>query len=140
MNTQIASRKFSEFPKDYAGLIRLFPLRPVHDQIDAANATEIIDTMAGHRLTSDQEDYLDVLSTLVAEFEERADPVELPPNKPIANLRRLMDDHGLNASDLGRILGNRALGSKVLRGERGLSLTHIKKLMKHFAVDASAFL
>jgi HTH-type transcriptional regulator/antitoxin HigA len=139
MKTQTASRKFSAFPRDYAGLIRHFPLRPIHDRIDAANATEIIDAMAGHRLTGDQEDYLDVLSTLVAEFEDGDDPVDLSASKPLANLR-LMDDHALNASDLGRILGNRAVGSKILRGERGLSLMHIRKLMKYFAVDASAFL
>jgi antitoxin component HigA of HigAB toxin-antitoxin module len=51
-----------------------------------------------------------------------------------------MLDHEMTASDLGRVLGNRALGSKILRGDRRLNLAHIKKLMRHFAVDATAFL
>ncbi len=85
------------------------------------------------------EDYLDALSTLLEEYEKEHDPVLLSPNKPVANLRRLMADHGVTASDLGRVLGDRTPGSKILRGERRLSLGNIKRLMAHFAVDATVF-
>jgi HTH-type transcriptional regulator/antitoxin HigA len=131
---------FPGIPKNYAGLVAMLPLRPMHDRVDVDNATEIIDAMAGHDLTADQEDYLDVLSTLVDEFESEHDPVVLSPRKGLVNLRQLMEERDMTASDLGRLLGNRALGSKLLRGERSLSLTHIRKLMKHFAVDSTAFL
>jgi HTH-type transcriptional regulator / antitoxin HigA len=133
--------RFADWPRDYAGLVRAYPLRPVRDPVDADNATEIVDALAGHDLTRDQADYLDVLSTLLEAFENAHDPVRpMRSKKPLANLRHLLDDHEMSASDLGRVLGNRALGSKILRGERRLGLTHIKKLMKYFAVDASAFL
>ncbi len=118
--------QFRNLPRDYTGLILLFPLRPLHDQTEADNATEIIDAMAGHDLTADQEDYFDVLSTLIEEYENEHDPVVLSARKPVANLRRLMADHGMTASDLGRVLGNRTLGSKILRGERRLSIGNIK--------------
>jgi HTH-type transcriptional regulator / antitoxin HigA len=140
MRIQSRTKKFTEIPADYAGLIGMFPLRPLRDRVDDDNATEIADAMAGHDLTPDQEDYLDVLSTLLEEFEAEHDPIRLSSNKPIANLRRLMEDQGMTASDLGRLLGNRALGSKILRGRRRLNLTHIKKLMRRFAVDATAFI
>ena len=129
----------ANLPRDYARLTRMYPLRPVRDRQEADRATEIIDALAGHELTPDQEDYLDVLSTLLAHYETENDPVRLSPNRPLANLKRLMEDHQMTASDLGRLLGNRALGSKILRGERRLSLSHIRKLMKHFALDAGAF-
>jgi antitoxin component HigA of HigAB toxin-antitoxin module len=131
---------FSELPRTYAGLIGLFPLRPIRDDVDAANVTEIVDSMAGHRLNSDQEDYLDVLSTLLADYEDKRFPVKLRQTGPLGILKGLLSDHDMSASDLGRLLGNRALGSKILRGERELSLANIRALMHHFAVDASLFI
>ena len=34
-------------PKDYAGLVRMPPPRPIHDEVDMASAAEILDAMAG---------------------------------------------------------------------------------------------
>ena len=140
MTTQTRTKRFAGIPTNYPALMAMLPLRPIHDDVDAENATEIIDAMAGHDLTGDQEDYLDVLSTLLDEYETERHPVRLAANKPLTNLRRLLEDHGMNASDLGRLLGHRALGSKILRRTRRLNLTHIRKLMKHFALDATAFI
>jgi antitoxin component HigA of HigAB toxin-antitoxin module len=131
---------FSDIPTKYGELIGLFPLRPLKDDIDADNVTEIVDAMAGHDLNEDQEDYLDVLSTLLAEFEDKKYPMKLSRRGPLANLKHLLDEHEMSASDLGRLLGNRALGSKILRGERELSLANIRVLMKHFAVNSSLFI
>jgi antitoxin component HigA of HigAB toxin-antitoxin module len=43
-----------------------------------------------------------------------------------------MDGHGMSASDLGRLLGNRSLGSAVLRGIRQLGRANIRTICKHF--------
>ena len=45
-----------------------------------------------------------------------------------------------NASDLGRLLGERSLGPKILSGQRELSKAHIRKLADHFGVSAGLFL
>jgi HTH-type transcriptional regulator/antitoxin HigA len=138
-NVRAQAFSFPELPATYQGLIGLFPLRPIKDDVDAANVTEIIDSMAGHQLNPDQEDYLDVLSTLLADFEDKKYPAKPRRTSPLVSLKRLLNEHDMSASDLGRLLGNRALGSKILRGERELSLANIRKLMRHFAVDASLF-
>ncbi len=44
------------------------------------------------------------------------------------------------ASDLGRLLGNRSLGSLLLTGRRELSKAHVRLLAEHFKVDAGYFL
>jgi hypothetical protein len=41
---------------------------------------------------------------------------------------------------LGALLGNRSLGSKILRGERELSKTHLRILADRFKVEAGLFL
>ncbi|MBM3881632.1 MAG: transcriptional regulator [Verrucomicrobia bacterium] len=52
-----------------------------------------------------------------------------------------MDAQGLNAADLARLLGvHRTLGSIILRGERKLTLNHVRTLTRHFGVAAEVFL
>jgi HTH-type transcriptional regulator / antitoxin HigA len=130
---------FAALPRDYQGLISMFPLRPIHDQVDLDNATEIGDAMAGHDLSPDQEDYFDVLTTLMNEYERSHVAQPQREHDPMGNLKFLMEQHGLTASDLGRILGQRELGSKILRGDRELSKTHIRTLADYFHVNAGMF-
>jgi HTH-type transcriptional regulator/antitoxin HigA len=131
---------FPVMPTDYHGLIRMFPLRPLHDKVDLANATEIADAMAGHELNQDQEDYFSVLATLINEYEKANLPQPRRKHDPVGNLAFLMEQHGLSASDLGRILGQRELGSKLLRKERQLSKAIITRLADHFHVSPAIFL
>ena len=59
---------------------------------------------------------------------------------PLDALKTLLSEHGMSASDLGRLLGNRTLGTAILSGRRALSKTHIKKLAEHFKVEPGLFL
>ena len=45
--------------------------RPIHDKVAYANAVEIIDALAGHKLSKDQEDYLEAMALFVREYEKR---------------------------------------------------------------------
>jgi HTH-type transcriptional regulator/antitoxin HigA len=127
-------------PETYDELIRIFPLRPVHDEVDLENAREIMDGLAVlDALTDDQSDYLHVLANLVEEYEELRSTT-VPRLGPIEALKYLMDEHGMSASDLGRVLGQRQLGSAILRGARKLSKAHVQALAKRFSVRADLFL
>jgi HTH-type transcriptional regulator/antitoxin HigA len=139
MKTATRSMDFRRMPKDYAGLVRLLPPRPIHDKVDLANATEMIDALAGHDLTPDQEDYLDVLSDLAAKYEDDRSPLRRTRSTPLERLRFVVQEAGMTASDLGRLLGNRGLGSLILRGRRQLSKTHIRVLAEHFRLDPGYF-
>ncbi len=137
---KMASITFAGMPKDYRGLVAMFPLRPVHDAVDLDNATEIADAMAGHDLSRDQEDYFDVLATLIDQYEKANVPQPKRKHDPLGNLKFLMEQHALNASELGRIIGQRELGLKGLRGERELSKAHIRKLADYFRVSPAMFI
>lgn len=52
----------------------------------------------------------------------------------------IMKENKMNGSDLGRLLGHRALGSAILRGHRRLTVAPIQTLAKRFKVDGSLFL
>ena len=56
-------------------------------------------------------------------------------------LQHLLEEHGLAAADLSRILGgSRNLGAMILRGDRNLTLAHIRKLAAHFHVGSELFI
>jgi antitoxin component HigA of HigAB toxin-antitoxin module len=65
---------------------------------------------------------------------------ELASTTGLDVLKHLLEANDLNASDLGRILGQRELGSKILRGGRQISRSHAKALGKRFALPAETFL
>ncbi len=138
----VAAHTFKNIPTNYSELVALFPLRPIHDSVDLDNATEILDAMALHHdhFSADQADYFDVLASLVAAYEAEHDPLILPKTSPLQTLKSLVELHQMSASDLGRILGNRELGSKILRGTRKLTLNHIKKLARRFRVEPGLFI
>ncbi len=140
MKTRRRGMTMAELPRDYAGLVALFLPRPLHDAVDLRNATEFVDLMAGHDLSRDQEDYLDLLSDLVDKYESLHTPLARKRLTPVDALRFLIEENGLSASDLGRLLGDRALGPKVLSGERELSKEHIRKLSARFCVNPRLFL
>ena len=130
-----------QMPKTYLGLVKLMPPRTIHDDVDLENVTEIINRLAVlDHPTKDQADYLETLSTLTAAYETAHHPIDVSRLGPLETLKFLLKEHGLNASDLGRILGQRQLGAAILRGDRQLSKSHILKLATHFGVPPGLFL
>jgi len=140
MNRTATKRGLGHLPKTYRELVALLPPRPIHDDVDLANAVEMIDRLAGFKLNRDQEDYLEALSTFVAAYESERFPMDDSHISPRDALKFLLNEHGMSASDLGRLLGNRTLGPAILSGHRDLSKAHIKKIAKHFKVDAGVLL
>jgi len=56
-------------------------------------------------------------------------------------LKHLLGEQGLAAADLSRLLGgSRNLGAMILRGERKLTLNHVRTLSRRFRVSADLFL
>jgi HTH-type transcriptional regulator / antitoxin HigA len=130
---------FAGVPKDYAGLCRMLTPRPIHDKVDFGNVTEITDAMAGHKLTADQEDYFDLLCRLIEDYEKER--VNASKATALDALQHLLDANDMSAADLARLLDvHRTLGGMILRGERQLTLAHVRTLAKRFNVSADLFL
>lgn len=132
--------QFARLPTDYIGLCRVFLPRPIKDKLDLENVTEIADAMAGHNLSPDQEDYFDLLCRLIEDY-EKAQGLTAPRISGLEALRHLLEQHGMKSADLARLLGvHRTLGGMLLRGERKLTLNHVRTLARHFGVSADLFL
>ena len=141
MKTTPAKTEFDRLPKDYAGLCRLLTPRPLHDQVELENVTEITDAMAGHKLTPDQEDYFDLLCRLIEDYDKEHAQLDTPKVTALDALQHLLDVNDMSAADLARLLDvHRTLGGMILRGERQLTLAHVRTLAKRFNVSADLFL
>ena|SRR5688572_24069225 len=131
--------RFDQLPRDYSALCRKFLPRPIRDRVDLENVTEIADVMAGHKLSKDQSDYFEMLCQLIESYEAEQTPK--PRVSGAEALRHLLQEHGMNGADLSRLLGaHRTLGPMILRGERKLTVDHVRTLSEHFKVSAELFL
>jgi HTH-type transcriptional regulator/antitoxin HigA len=128
-------------PDNWKTLVgKLYLLRPISTQGDYNRCLHIIDMLAGRNdLNKDQRDYLESLTILVEAYEKEHEKIE-SADDPIGMLKFLLTENGLTGSELGRILGQRQLGSKILTHKRELSKTHILKLAEYFAVSPAVFL
>jgi HTH-type transcriptional regulator/antitoxin HigA len=132
--------KFREMPKDFKSLVMMYMPRAIHDEVDYENTLEVVEELAGHDLTDGQEIYLDTLTTLVEVYEAEHHAIKTRKMPPLEALKYIMEESGMTVSELGTLLGERTLGSKILRGERKIGLTYAKALAKRFCVDVGLFI
>lgn len=127
---------------DYLELIKRFPLRVIRNEreLDAATKVALQVAAKGEALLSEGDtEYLDVLDRLIEDYEEKYHGMVGPEATALDRLRALLSEAGMSVSDLGRLLGNRSLGSLVLTGRRELSKAHIRVLAEHFKLNAGYF-
>jgi antitoxin component HigA of HigAB toxin-antitoxin module len=128
---------------DYLELVKRFPLRVIRTEreLDAATTVAIQVAAKGEAALSEGEnEYLEVLDRLIEDYEDVFHGMPVGNTTPLERLRSLAAEAGLSASDLGRLLGNRSLGSLLLTGRRELSKAHVRVLAEHFKVNAGYFL
>jgi HTH-type transcriptional regulator/antitoxin HigA len=139
MKNAKAKLKFHDLPTKYAGLCEMLAPRPIHNASDFRKTAQISDALAGHDLSTDQLDYFDLLCRLIEDWEKPK--ISKPKATGLETLQSLLDSHNMTPSDLSKVLGvHRTLGPMILRGERKLTLKHVKALANYFAVSTDAFI
>ena len=83
-------------------------------------------------------DTIDLLTLLVTDDESKGRTA--PAVSPIEVLRYLMDKHNLSQRDLAEVIGSDSLVSRIVRGERNLTVAHMHALAERFHVSPSVFL
>ena len=113
-------------------------IHPVKSEADYQAALDEIDAIFQAEPDTPDGDRLDVLVTLVMEYEKRNFPVD-PPD-PIEAIRFRMEQMGLTRKDLEPMIGARGRVSEVLSGRRALSLTMIRKLCAGLNIPADVLI
>jgi HTH-type transcriptional regulator/antitoxin HigA len=124
----------------YLELIRRFPLRPLRSDADLDAAVAVIDSLIDQpALTAPEQDYLDVLSDLVEDYES-----ETIPMRPVGDaglLRFLIEQKKVTQAETASGSGiAESTISEVLAGKRKLNRGQIAKLARYFHIEPGAFL
>jgi HTH-type transcriptional regulator / antitoxin HigA len=124
---------------EYLALLRAFPPRPIHCDDEHRRAVEVVNGLLDRpALTFDEEDYLDVLGLLIADYEESI--YEHREFTPVERLRHLMEEHALTQAELSRRTGVAVTSlSDILLGKRRISPRVRAKFAECFGVSATFF-
>lgn len=90
-------------------------------------------------LSPEEERLLDLLVTLIEDFEEKAYPMGETFNPQIA-LRSLMEEHKLKQTDMLDIFGSQGVVSQVLNGKRSISKAQARRLSERFRLPVDVFI
>jgi HTH-type transcriptional regulator / antitoxin HigA len=123
---------------EYLDLLNGFPPRPIKSHDDLIAIQEVVDALLDAKnLSSDQQEYLNLLGMLISEYEEKN--VEIPDIYGVNLLNALVEDWGLKQKELVPIFKTESIVSAVLNGHRQLTVEHIQKLAEFFHVSPAVF-
>ncbi|MFB2768048.1 type II toxin-antitoxin system HigA family antitoxin [Pelatocladus sp. BLCC-F211] len=129
---------FAAKSDSYIELLHKFPPRPIKSEADLLAVQEVIDGLLDSgEITSDEQDYLNLLGILVHEYEEKY--VQIPDIKGVELLKALIDELDLKQKDLVPVFKTESIVSAILNGQRKLTVEHIEKLAEFFSVSPSVF-
>jgi HTH-type transcriptional regulator/antitoxin HigA len=142
MATTQPTTRPEKLPGRFEQLVSLMPPRAIRDEVDYDNTVEMTDRlMAGGKLTQGQELYLETLVQLIEHYDAEHYAIDVSGISGLDSLGSLLDEQGMNASDLARLLGvHPSMGSKLMKGERRLTVDHMRKLGERFKVNPSLFM
>lgn len=124
----------------YRELLNEFVPRPIKSTADYFAIQGEVDRLLDKGdLSPDEQDYLDLLGTLIMDYEERTEDESDYELRGIELIKGLMELHDLKQKDLVPIFKTRSIVSAVLNGKRQLTIEHINKLNAFFHVPHGLF-
>src|SRR5215475_1777753 len=99
---------------------------------------EVEKLMSKESLSPEEGKLLDLLTTLIEEFESAH--YQFNASTPAGILRELMEARGVKQSELWDLFGSKGTASEVLSGKRAISKTQAKKLAQFFKVSVELFI
>ncbi len=125
--------------QSYQDLVGSFPLRPISDDDALREALSRLDELVAiQERTADLQDYLDVLSLIISDYESRK--LSLPPVSGAEVLRTLIAEHHLSQAELIPLLGSKEKTLAVLNGSRPLDLRQVTRACRYFKLPPETFL
>lgn len=113
-------------------------IKPIKTEKDYKAALKKIDQLIDCPENSEEENYLEVLSIMVEDYERRHYPVN--DVDPIEVIKYRMAELGLKQSDLAEYLGGRSRVSEILNRKRKLTVDMIRVLHKKLNLPAETLI
>lgn len=117
---------------------QVMTVRPIKTEMDYEEALKEIERLFDAQPDTPDGDRLDVLTTLVQAYEDRAYPIAVPD--PVEALLYFLESRGLTRRDLEPYLGSRARVAEVLNRRRALSIEMIRRLHDGLGLPADVLI
>ncbi|MEM9543662.1 MAG: transcriptional regulator [Cyanobacteria bacterium P01_E01_bin.42] len=123
----------------YLELLTTFPPRPITSEEELRETQNRVDRLLDSKeLTREEKDYLNVLGTLIYEYEQKQDIV--PDIYGVELIKSLMEEMGLEKQDIIPVFETESIATDILDEKQSLTIQHIKELARFFHVSPSVFL
>ena len=113
-------------------------IKPIRNEADYDAALQEINGLMGALPGTSEADTLEVLVTLVEDYEKSRWPVDAPD--PVAMIEHVMEARGYRQKDLAVLIGSQPHASEVLNRRRPLTLHMIRTLSAKWKLPAEALL
>ena len=125
--------------EQYLQLLQNFPPRTINSDEELDKTVAVIDELLDRpSLSSEESDYLNVLGTLVYDYEQKTELI--PDIHGVELLKVLIAERGLRQKDLVPVFKTESIVSDILNGKRQLTLRHIQELAQFFQLSPAVFL
>lgn len=122
----------------YLELLHQYPPRPIDSEEKLDAMQEVVNSLLDKsELTLEERDYLNVLGTLIYEYEQTQEPI--PDIYGVELLKMLLEERDLRQKDLVSIFKTESIISDILKGKRELTARHIQELANFFNLSPAVF-
>ncbi len=113
-------------------------IQPIKNEEIYRDTLKEIEGLMTAKMNTVEGDRLDVLVTLVEDYERKHYPIDFPD--PIEAIKFMMEQRDLTVKDLVPMIGKTNRVYEVLNGKRSLTLPMIKRLHKDLGIPAESLL
>lgn len=122
----------------YLELLKQYSPRPIHNEEDLEMMQEVINRLLDKpQLTVEEREYLNVLGSLIYEYEENQEPI--PDIYGIELLKFILEERNLQKQDLLSIFESKSTLDDILDGQQELTPIYIQKLANFLNISPDLF-
>ena len=122
----------------YLELLKQYPPRPIHNEEDLEMMQEVINRLLDKpQLTVEEREYLNVLGSLIYEYEENQEPI--PDIYGIELLKFILEERNLQKQDLLSIFEDQSILDDIFNRQREITDIHVQKLADFFNISPTLF-
>ncbi|MFN7568026.1 MAG: type II toxin-antitoxin system HigA family antitoxin [Microcystis sp.] len=122
----------------YLELLKQYPPRPIHNEEDLEMMQEVINRLLDKpQLTVEEREYLNVLGSLIYEYEENQEPI--PDIYGLELLKFILEERNLQKQDLLSIFESKSTLDDILGGQQDLTPIYIQKLANFLNISPDLF-
>lgn len=122
----------------YLELLKQYPPRPIHNEEDLEMMQEVINRLLDKpQLTTEEREYLNVLGSLIYEYEENQEPI--PDIYGLELLKFILEERNLQKQDLLSIFESKSTLDDIFDGLQELTPIYIQKLANFLNISPDLF-